>query len=297
MSNEAIAGLTGVRKRYGDVTALDGVDIELRAGEVLAVLGANGAGKTTAVSLMLGLAEPDEGQARLFGHPPRSIAARRRIGAMLQASGVPDTLRVDELLSLFASYYPAPHPLPDIAAIAGIETLLKRRYGGLSGGQQRRVQFALALVGRPSALFLDEPTVGLDVEARQAFWSTIRDQVGIGCAVLLTTHYLEEAEALADRVIVLAGGRIIANDSVRAFRAQSGRRTIVCRSRITLQTIAGWPSVFDTEHGKDGRLSLRTDAPEHVLRRLLAEDPDLSDLEVRRAGLTETFIELMREAA
>jgi ABC-2 type transport system ATP-binding protein len=293
---EAIAALSGVRKRYGAITALDGVDIELHAGEVLAVLGANGAGKTTAVSIMLGLVTPDEGKAALFGSVPGDLDARRLIGAMLQTSGVPDTLRVGELLTLFASYYPDPYPVAEVASLAGIEPLLRRFYGKLSGGQQRRVQFALALVGRPSALFLDEPTVGLDIEARQAFWAVIRAQVRAGCAVLLTTHYLEEAEALADRVVVIAKGRVVAEGSVDTLRANNGERQIVCRSSLMPAHVGEWPNVVDAIHGSDGRLQIRSTQAEAVLRRLLADDPAVSDLEVRRAGLAETFIELTREA-
>lgn len=294
---EPIATLCGVRKHYGAVTALDGVDIELRAGEVLAVLGANGAGKTTAVSILLGLVSPDEGSAALFGAEPRSIEARRLIGAMLQTSGVPDTLRVVELLALFASYYADPYPVAEVAAMAGIEPLLRRFYGKLSGGQQRRVQFALALVGRPSALFLDEPTVGLDIEARQAFWSVIRAQVRGGCAVLLTTHYLEEAEALADRVVVIARGRVVAQGTVETLRANTGERLIVCRSTLPATDIAAWPGVVQASRDDEGRLQIRSGQTEAVLRRLLSDDSELCDLEVRRAGLAETFIELTREVA
>lgn len=294
---EMAARLAGACKRYGAVTALDGVDLELRGGEVLALLGANGAGKTTAVSLLLGLIEPDDGDATLFGCPPRTLAARRQIGAMLQTTGVPETLRVDELIALFAGYYDSPYSLGEVAALAGVESLLRRRYGKLSGGQQRRVQFALALAGRPRALFLDEPTVGLDIEARRAFWSVIRAQVQAGCAVLLTTHYLEEAEALADRIVVLAGGRVIAQGSVDDLRARSGQRRIACRSTLAVDAVRRWPGVQEA-HGEHGRLRIVADAaPETVVCRLLAEDPALTELEVSRAGLADTFVELTREAA
>jgi ABC-2 type transport system ATP-binding protein len=293
---DTIARLDGVHKRYGAVSALDGVDLVLRRGEVLALLGANGAGKTTAVSSLLGLVEPDRGRAELFGLPPRDLAARRRVGAMLQTAGVPDTLRVGELLSLFASYYAAPMAVAEVARLAGVADLLRRPYGKLSGGQQRRVQFGLALVGRPAALFLDEPTVGLDIESRQAFWAVIRAQVAAGCAVLLTTHYLEEAEALADRVSVLAGGKVIADGSVDALRARTVQRRISCRSGLDPATVALWPGVGSAVQ-EAGRLQITADAAEAVLRRLLAADPELAELEVRRAGLADTFIELTREAA
>lgn len=297
MQSNVVAGLTGVHKRYGAVKALDGVDLELRCGEVLAVLGANGAGKTTAVSCLLGLLRPDDGRALLFGESPDRLSARRRIGVMLQVGGVPETLLVGELLTLFASYYADPYPVMELAVLTGVESLLKRRYGRLSGGQQRRVQFALALVGRPRALFLDEPTVGLDIEARHGFWQVIRDQVRSGCAVLLTTHYLEEAEALADRVVVLAQGRVLAQDSVAGLRARTGLRRIVCRSDLTPGELATWPDVVEASHDEHGLLHVQVSHAEAVLRRLLAADAQLAELEVRRAGLAETFVELTREAA
>lgn len=293
---DTIARLDGVHKRYGAVAALDGVDLALRRGEVLALLGANGAGKTTAVSSLLGLVEPDRGRVELFGLPPKQLAARHRVGAMLQTAGVPDTLRVGELLALFASYYAQPLAVAEVAGLAGVADLLRRPYGKLSGGQQRRVQFGLALVGRPAALFLDEPTVGLDIESRQAFWAVIRAQVAAGCAVLLTTHYLEEAEALADRVSVLAGGKVIADGSVDTLRARTVQRRISCRSALDPATVALWPGVGSAAQ-EAGRLQITADAAEAVLRRLLAADPDLAELEVRRAGLADTFIELTREAA
>jgi ABC-2 type transport system ATP-binding protein len=203
------ARLVAAHKRYGGVVALDGVDLDVRPGELIALLGPNGAGKSTAVGLLLGLAEPDAGEAQLFGESPHALDARRRVGVMLQTAGMPDTLKVRELLAQTRSYYPDPLDAAECAATAGIADILHRRYGKLSGGLQRRVQFALAICGRPKLLFLDEPTVGLDIEARRAMWKTMRTLVASGCAILLTTHYLEEAEALADRVAVLARGRIL----------------------------------------------------------------------------------------
>ena len=276
--------------------ALDQVSLDLRRGEVFALLGPNGAGKTTAISLLLGLLHPDTGSAQVFGKSPQSLAARRRIGAMLQTSGVPDTLTVGELLGLFRSYYPRPRSVADTLALAGVADLLERRYGKLSGGQQRRAQFALAICGNPEILFLDEPTTGLDVEARATLWKTIRQLVGEGCAVALTTHYLEEAEALADRVSVLTRGRMVASGSVQQIRARVAQRRIRCVSRLAADAISRWPEVRGVS--RDGeRIEIVTDAAGTVVRQLLFEDSGLSELEVQRAGLAEAFVEITREAA
>ena len=292
---EAVAGLRGAVKRYGALAAVDGLDLSIRRGELLALLGPNGAGKSTAIGLLLGLLRPDAGQAVLFGRDPQSIAARRHIGVMLQSAQLPPTLRVGELLRLTASYYPAPRAPDETARLAGIGDLLGRPYGKMSGGQQRRVQFALALCGRPALLFLDEPTVGMDIEARSALWAAIRTLVGEGCAVLLTTHYLEEAQALADRVCVMARGRAIHEGSVEALRARIAQRRIRCRSALDIDALRGWPEVSDARHEGE-HLALVTPQAEVLVRRLLAADPTLSELEVMRAGLAEAFVELTREA-
>ena len=215
---------------------------------------------------------------------------------MLQSAGMPDTLKVGELLAQTRSYYPDPLDTDECAATAGIADLLGRRYGKLSGGQQRRVQFALAICGRPKLLFLDEPTVGLDIEARQSMWSTMRSLVAGGCAILLTTHYLEEAEALADRVAVLARGRIVAEGSVRQIRARVAQRRIRCVSDIPLETIGAWPDVRSICRDGD-RFEIVTDSAETVVRQLLRDDARLSELEVQRAGLAEAFVEITQEAA
>ncbi len=289
------AQLHKVVKRYGAVTALDHVDLQVRRGELLALLGVNGAGKTTAVSLLLGLQRPDEGRVELFDLDPQSLAARRRVGVMLQDAMLQAVLRVDELVRLTSSYYPRPLPLQEVARRAGIEELLPRRYGKLSGGQKRRVQFALAICGDPQLLFLDEPTVGLDHGARTAMWKSLRELVARGCSIVLTTHYLEEAESLADRVAVLSRGRLVAEGSVDEIRAHVAQRRIRCISELNLEMLRGWPEV--TQARRDGeRLEVVSDEIEAVLRRLLAADPNLRELEVRRAGLAEAFVEITTDA-
>ena len=291
-----LARLAGVRKRYGTVVALDGLDLDVRGGEVLALLGPNGAGKSTSIGLMLGLITADEGRVQLFDRDPRGIDARLGIGVMLQSAGIPETLKVRELLDVTRSYYAAPRSIADCVALAGLDGLLDRRYGRLSGGQQRRVQFAMAVCGRPKLLFLDEPTTGLDIDARQKLWAAIRELVADGAGVVLTTHYLEEAEALADRVAVINGGRAVAQGSVAQIRSRVAQRRVRCISSLDAAQVSRWPEV--TSATRDGeRLEIVADAAEAVVYRLLTEDPRVSELEVARAGLADAFVEITKEAA
>ncbi len=286
-----LASLRAVHRNHGAMKALDGVDLDLRAGQVLALLGPNGAGKSTTIGLLLGLLRADAGQVRLFGRDPQQLAARRGIGVMLQEAQLQETLSVRELLRLACSYYPSPRPLEECAALAGVQDLLPRRYGRLSGGQQRRVQFALAICGRPRLLFLDEPTVGMDVDARRQLWRTIRELVDEGTAVVLTTHYLEEAEQLADRICVMLHGRIVSDGSVEAMRSRVQVRSVRCHSQLDVAQVAAWPGVRSA--AREGQsLQLACDQVEAVVRRLLLADPDLSALEVRPPGLEEAFRDL-----
>lgn len=288
-----VARLRGVSKRYGGTQALDGLDLSLHAGQVTALLGANGAGKSTAVNLLLGLLAADAGEVSVFGRPPGSRAARLGIGAMLQSAGIPDRLRVGEVLALVRSYYRDPRSVADCVALAGLDGLMARPYRHLSGGQQRRVQFALAICGRPRLLCLDEPTTGLDIEARQGIWRAVRELVAGGSAVLLTTHYLEEAEALADHVAVVDRGRMLAQGSVAAIRAHVAQRRIRCVSALDADAVARWPGVRQAQ--REGELlHIVAEAAEPVVRRLLAADDRLHDLEVQRAGLADAFLELTR---
>ncbi len=215
------ATLDGVRKTYGDTEALRGINLQIRPGELLALLGANGAGKTTADRALLGLAKPTSGEVRVFGGDPRDARSRTRIGALLQIARVPETLRVREHIHLFSSYYPNPRPIDEVIEAAGLQGLEKRKFGELSGGQQKRVLFALALCGNPDLLVLDEPTVGLDVEARRALWKQIRAFIAGGRSVLLTTHYLAEAEALANRVVVIHKGVVMAEGTPQEIKGDA----------------------------------------------------------------------------
>jgi ABC-2 type transport system ATP-binding protein len=282
-------------KRYGTREALHGIDLTVERGRITALLGPNGAGKSTAVALLLGLRVADAGRVELFGQAPQRLEVRQRIGVMLQRAELPDTLRVSELLALTRGYYPRPRPLDVVARSAGIPDLLRRSYGSLSGGEQRRVQFALAICGDPELLFLDEPTVGMDAAARALVWESVRAQVAAGCAVLLTTHYLEEAEALAQRVTVLLRGRVVSSGDIQAMRAQGARQRIRCRTALPAPQVAAWREV-SAVHRSEHWLEIETAAAESVVRRLLAADPDTSELEVRRAGLAEVLAEITEEA-
>jgi ABC-2 type transport system ATP-binding protein len=300
MSPESVASLAGVTKRYGATVALNDVSLDIKRGGVIALLGPNGAGKSTAVKLLLGLAAPSAGRALLFGGDPRHAKSRQRIGAMLQVGKVPETLKVREHIDLFRSYYPSPASAGVVMSAAGLEGLENRRFGELSGGQRQRVLFALALCGDPDLLFLDEPTLGFDVEVRRAFWEEIRRFVSRGRTVLLTTHYLEEADALADRIVVIDRGAIVADGTSAEIKSRVSGRRIRCTTRLReheLHAIAGVRRVTIERE----RVELFASNAESVVRELLARDAALSDLEVGSVGLEDAFLALTahtsREAA
>jgi ABC-2 type transport system ATP-binding protein len=289
-----IASLRRASKNFGQVQALRQVDFAVRAGELVALLGPNGAGKTTAVKLFLGLAKPTSGTVSVFGGDPVNAEVRTRIGAMLQVAKVPETLRVREHIDLFSSYYPNPLPLAETLAVAGLQEIKDREFGELSGGQRQRVLFALALCGDPDILFLDEPTVGLDVESRRGLWQEIRNLIARGKTVLLTTHYLEEADALADRVVVINRGQIIAEGTPAEIKASTAGRRIRCISSIDLETVRGLPGVIGVRKDREA-LEIHASEAEPILRELLMLDPGLSGLDVSSAGLEEAFLALTHD--
>ena len=287
-----VAELEGVTHRYEAVEALSDVTLALEPARVTALLGPNGAGKTTVVRLLTGLARPTRGQARLFGTDPQRLAARRRLGVMLQVGRVPETLTVREHVHLFSSYYPTPLPMGEVLALAGLESVADRRYGRLSGGQQQRVLFALAICGNPALLFLDEPTVGMDVESRRRFWASIRGLAQAGRSILLTTHYLEEADALADRVVVLNHGRIIADGTPASIKQQAAGRQVRCRTRLPNDELAALPGVQRVATEGDGIRLLVCSDSDRAVRALLHADDTARDLEIRSAGLEDAFLAL-----
>jgi ABC-type multidrug transport system ATPase subunit/peptidoglycan/LPS O-acetylase OafA/YrhL len=293
---EPLAQLIGARKSYGKSQALDGVAIDVRRGELLALLGPNGAGKSTAISLWLGLLQADGGQVRLMGRSPLEVESRREIGVMMQEVALEPLLSVRELVELAASYYPRPLSVQETLELTGTTGLAGQRYAKLSAGQKRQAQFAMAVVGQPKLLFLDEPTVGLDVQAREHMWRAIRRLIAGGCSVVLTTHYLEEAEALADRVVVLAKGRVIASGSITEIRSIVSRTHISCTGALTAQDVRRWPGVLDATQDAHKLMITAVDA-ESVVRRLLAADASVRQLEVRQADLADAFTELTKQAA
>ncbi|HET7809836.1 MAG TPA: ABC transporter ATP-binding protein [Steroidobacteraceae bacterium] len=291
MSQSPLARLNDAHKRYGPVTALDGLDLQVNRGEMLALLGPNGAGKSTAISLLLGLQTPDRGSAELFGDAPQSLDARRRMGVMMQEVNLSPVLHPREMVAQVASYYPTPYRAGEVIERLSLEKIADRPYGKLSGGQKRQVQFGMAIAGRPELLFLDEPTVGLDVNAREALWQVLRDLIHEGVSIVLTTHYLEEAEALADRVAVVTHGKLVAGGSVDEIRAYVTRKNILCRTALAREQIAAWPEVQELREDS-GVKHITTRDAEAVLRRLLAADAQVRDIEVKRAGLAEAFAEI-----
>jgi ABC-2 type transport system ATP-binding protein len=255
------------------------------------VLGPNGAGKTTALGMLTGLTAPTAGTARLFGKDPRDLGARQRMGVMLQSSGVPNTLRVRELLAAFRGYYPAPLPYASVVEAAGLHDLDDRLFGTLSGGQQRRVLFGIALCGDPELVFMDEPTTGLDAEVRRTLWATLRRLAAAGRGVVLTTHYLEEADALADRIVVLHQGRVIAGGTPSQIKSLVPGRRITAESSIGAEQASGWAGVHHAQ--RDGtRLELLVSEPETVLRELLHRDRSVAGVTVTEPTLEDAFLTL-----
>ena len=285
-----------VTKRFDRHLALDELSLDLHAGEVLALLGPNGAGKTTAVRLLLGLSRATSGSVQVFGCDPRDRASRMRLGAMLQVGRMPEALRVREHLQLFRSYYPRPRPLDELLTVAGLKGLEEKLFGTLSGGQKQRVLFALALCGDPDLICLDEPTLGMDVEARRSMWEQLRTLKAMGKTILLTTHYLEEADALASRIVVIQEGKVIAEGTPEQLKHADGSRAIRCVTSLAPSSVAGVPGVTSVQQQGKAML-IRTREPEAVLRILLAQDPTLTGLEVRTAALEDAFLALTNKEA
>ncbi|WP_047495417.1 ABC transporter ATP-binding protein [Terriglobus sp. TAA 43] len=298
---ETVASLTNITKRYKNgVTALDGLSLDLHRGEIIALLGPNGAGKSTAVKLMMGLIAPTSGTVGIFGADPRDPHTRLRTGVMLQVGRAPEMLRVREHVNIFRGYYPHPVPYADLVKAAGLEGIEDRFFGQLSGGQKQRVLFAIALAGDPDLVFLDEPTVGLDIESRRTMWAEIRALAARGKTVLLTTHYLEEADALAHRIIVINKGKVICEGTPAEVKSMgSGNRSataksikiIRCATTLTADHLQAMPSVVAVV-SVGALIEITSEQPESTLREMLALDQSLGALEVESPALEDAFLAL-----
>ena len=277
-----------VSRRYGDNLALDRVSLEIEAGDLVGLLGPNGAGKSTLVSLLTGIRQPSSGRVELLGADPRRASTRRHLGVTPQETGLPASLRVGEVVDFVRRHFPDPLPRDEVLSRFGLTDLVRRQTGGLSGGEKRRVAVALAFVGRPRIVFLDEPTTGLDVEARRSLWDAIREFHAGGGTVVLTSHYLEEVEALARRAVVIGGGRVLADDTVTAVRGLVAVRRVSLTSAAELPPLPGVSAV-----DRDGdRLHLLTPDADRLVRDLVAAEIPFIDLEVRPTSLEEAFLTL-----
>ncbi len=289
----AAVRLDGVSKSFGPVAAVDDLSLTVRRGETVALLGPNGAGKTTTIGMLLGLLRPDRGAVRLFGGTPDEALRAGSVGAMLQDGGMMRGARVGELLEMLGRQYADPLPVGEAARIAQLGDLLGRRVDRLSGGQAQRLRVAVALIGNPELLVLDEPTAAMDVDARRAFWRDMDAQAAAGRTILFSTHYLEEADDHCDRVVVLASGRVIADDTPARIKASVGFRVLrfsvaATEHRPDFDDLPGVTSVKVSGR----RIELLSNDTDAALRALLARRPDAHDIEVNGVDLEEAFVAL-----
>lgn len=296
----------GVSKRYGAHWALGseaqgGVSLELRRGELTALLGPNGAGKSTLIGLMLGLEAPTQGQVRVLGADPRQPQSRSRLGALPQDLALPGSMTIRELLELYAALYPRPLTVPVVMELCDLSALARQRAGSLSGGQARRLGFGLSIIGDPELLFLDEPTASMDVQSRQTFWAGVGAMQARGKTIVLTTHYLEEAERVSDRVVLLHQGQVIADGTPQTIKAGVKGATMSFISRLGMDALQALPDVLEVSLSglqADGwsRAVLRTREPERLLAALFGSGTELRELEVSHATLEEAFLNLTAQS-
>ncbi len=293
---ELLVAIEQLSHSYDQTPVLSGLQTGIYSGEVVAMLGANGAGKTTLIQLMLGLLACQQGNIRLLGSSPQQLrcqpALSGQIGVMLQQASLPAQLTVLEQLQLCRAYYPDPLPLDTLIRRFDLQPVLRLRCASLSGGQRQSLLLALAMLGKPRLLFLDEPTTGLDAQSRQRFWQLIRDARNDGLGIVLTTHYLEEADALADRILLLKDGRFIADTSPAALKESQPERQIRCHSALESTVLQQLPGVVRVSPLAPQQWQLDCLDVENCLRRLLTLDPQLSGLTVTAASLEQAFLEL-----
>jgi len=288
-SGIAVSGLT---KSFGSVQAVRGIDVSIEPGQTVALLGPNGAGKSTTIDMMLGLQEPDEGTAHLFGGPPQDAVKAGRVGAMLQIGQLIRDLTVRELISMVAALYPRPLGVDETIELTRIEEIADRRTQLLSGGETQRARFAITLVSNADLLVLDEPTAAMDVEARRAFWTTMRDFAAHGRTVLFATHYLEEADAYADRAVLMAHGRVVADGAPTEIKAMVGHRRIrATLPGVPLEALEKLDGVTRAERRGDSVILTCSDS-DAAIRALLTRFPAVRDIEIAGADLEDAFVEL-----
>ena len=287
--------LSHLTKSYGKVQAVRSVDIAVGSGQTVALLGPNGAGKSTTIDMMLGLARPDEGSVSLFGMAPAVAVKRGVVGGMLQTGSLIQQLTVRELITMVASLYPHPLDVDEVLRLTGTDEFADRQTTKLSGGQAQKARFAMALVAGSDLLVLDEPTVALDVEGRRDFWNAMRAVAAGGKTVIFATHYLEEADAYADRIILMARGRVVADGPATEIKARAGSRTIrATLPYADLTALSALPGVTHAETRGEAVVLACRDS-DTALREMLRLLPDARDIEVRGAGLEEAFLELTAE--
>jgi ABC-2 type transport system ATP-binding protein len=280
------------RTPHGPVHAVRGVDVAIAPGETVALLGPNGAGKSTTIDMLLGLTRPDAGSVSLFGGTPEEAIGAGRIGAMLQTGALLRDLTVRELIAMMASLYPRPLDVDEVLDLTGLGATARQRTEKLSGGQAQRVRFAVALVSNPDLLVLDEPTVAMDVEGRHAFWATMREFAARGKTIVFATHYLEEADDFADRAVLMARGRVVADGPTTEIKARVGSRTIrATLPAVDVDVLRALPGVADAERRGEA-VTLRCTDSDAAIRALLARAPGASDIEISGAGLEEAFLQL-----
>ena len=284
-----LASLANVTRRFGEVTALDDVSLDIRSGQIVGLLGPNGAGKSTLLSLVQGLRRPSSGTVELFGGSPQNARNRTRLGSTPQATALPETLRVGEVIDFVGAHFENAVPVAEVLEEFGLVELARKQTGALSGGQKRRLSVALAFVGRPELVLLDEPTTGLDVDARRVLWEAIRRQQHAGATIMITSHYLEEIEALAERVVVIDGGRVLEDDSLQAVLARVSLRQVTLRS-AQIERIAQLPGVVRHSTDAAGATTFYAQDSDALIVELVRSGIDFHSLAVRGATLEEAFL-------
>ncbi len=292
-----VLSMKQVSKRFGQVFAVENVSLTIEKGSSVALLGPNGAGKTTTIAMLLGLTAPTHGEVKLFDKDPSYPDVKVKIGAMLQDVSVPDRLTVKETISMFCDFYPKPMSVQSLLSLSGLDTYASKMANSLSGGLKRRLQFAIALAGDPDLLFLDEPTVGMDVESRHAFWKVIQSLIEQQKTVLLTTHDLQEAEVLTKRILVMQKGKLIADGTAEQIKKSFSHRFVSFQIDAVEdyeREFLAWSEVSSVQR-KDGRLVLITDYPDDIVRKIVEAKIPFREIEVKDSGLEDAFIRITNQ--